>query len=177
MFWQYRQWSAEELAQLDGFLTNFDKELRALLVELTLEANYRLLCEKIGTCVHPSLVERKKSTDFKQLAEEGYGERFVIFQNHRVDVATLKLLSYVLSVVKINSLKFSNNNLIEDELKAVGALISKDGKHVSYGRVRDDAVLRMEPTISLSAAAAVLFRYGTTAAKPKQSDPAVLCIG
>jgi len=81
------------------------------LIELTLEANYRLLCEKVGMCVHPSLVERKKNAEFKQLAEEGYGERFAIFLNHRIDLATVKLLSYVLSIVKVNSLKFSNNNL------------------------------------------------------------------
>ena len=127
LFWQYKQWSPEELTQLDGFLTNFDKELRALLLEPTLEGNYRLLCEKVGTCIHPSLVERKKNQEFKQLAEDGYGEKYAIFLNHRVDVATLKLLSYVLPIVKVNSLKFSNNSLSEDELKAVAALINKDG--------------------------------------------------
>lgn len=64
--------------------------------------------------MHPSLAERKKNLEFKQLSEEGYGERFAIFLNHRLDVATTKLLAYVLSIVKVNSLKFSNNNFTED---------------------------------------------------------------
>ena len=72
------------------------------------------------------MLERKKNAEFKQLAEEGYGEKFVIFLNHRIDVATIKLLSYALSIVKINSLKFSNNSFTEDELKAIAALVAKD---------------------------------------------------
>jgi hypothetical protein len=53
----------------------------------------------------------------------------VIFLNHKVDSVTLKLLGFLLGVVKVNTLKFSNNSLTEDELKCLITLLGKEGKN------------------------------------------------
>lgn len=44
--------------------------------------------------------------------------------NHKIDIVTIKLFAFLLSVHKINSLKFSNNNL-EEEFEEVKKLIEK----------------------------------------------------
>jgi hypothetical protein len=169
IFWQHKSYTPEELNQIDTFLTTFDKELKTFLIEPTLEVNYRILCEKIGLCVHPSLVERKRTSDFKNLTEEGYGERFAIFLNHRIDVATIKLLGFLLNIVKINTLKFSNNNLNEEELRALGALIAKDGKIIFNCRICIGNIFLVESTVNISSAYPTSIRYRTAETHPYQS--------
>ena len=57
---------------------------------------------------------------------EEYGERYVLFTNHKIDLLTFKLLSYVLPLEKLSTMKLSNNNLSAEELKCVQNIVGKD---------------------------------------------------
>lgn len=66
----------------------------------------------MGTDVHPCLTHREKSeSQFPKLKSTDYGERYVVFLNHKIDAVTLKVLTFLTSHYKINTIKFSSNDL------------------------------------------------------------------
>lgn len=66
----------------------------------------------MGLNAHPSLSRRiNEASQFPALKNNDYGERYAIFLNHKIDLATLKLFAFFISVYKLQSLKISNNNL------------------------------------------------------------------
>lgn len=44
-----------------------------------------------------------------------YGEKFVVVLNTKLDLVTIKIVGWLMGVVKVNSVKFSNNALVEKE--------------------------------------------------------------
>ncbi len=66
----------------------------------------------MGLNVHPSL--RRKSGEVSQypsLKNNDYGEKYAVFLNHKIDMGTLKLFGFLISLYKLQSIKISNNNL------------------------------------------------------------------
>lgn len=47
--------------------------------------------------------------------------------NHKIDIVSLKVLAFLLSVFKINSLKLCRNSL-ESEAEEIKKILEKDGK-------------------------------------------------
>ena len=85
-----------------------------------------MLCQKIGYNVHPCLV-KKEAGQYPALKNTDYGEKYVSILNAKVDLVTLKLLGFLMSQLKLNSLKMSNNALTEAEADEVKRILEKDG--------------------------------------------------
>lgn len=95
------------------------------MLERSLEENYEVLAEKMGLNAHPSLSRRvTEASQFPALKNNDYGERYAIFLNHKLDLATLKLFGFLISTYRLQSLKISNNNL-EHEAEEVKKILDK----------------------------------------------------
>lgn len=83
------------------------------------------MAEKMGINAHPSLSRKaNEASQFPALKNNDYGERYAIFLNHKIDLATLRLFAFLISVFKLQSLKISNNNL-EHEAEEVKKILDK----------------------------------------------------
>lgn len=79
----------------------------------------------MGLNAHPSL--RRKAAEVSQfpaLKNNDYGEKYAVFLNHKIDVATLKLFGFLISTYKLHSIKISNNNL-ENEAEEMKKILDK----------------------------------------------------
>ena len=84
----------------------------------------------MGCEVHPCLVLGQGEGSFPALKNNDYGEKFAVFLSHKIDIVTLKLFGFLVSVLKINSVKFSNNNLCIEEVGEIRKILQKDGKYM-----------------------------------------------
>ena len=71
-----------------------------------------MLAQKMGTDVHPCLAYKaKQESNYPKLKNTDYGEKYIVFLNHKIDAVTLKLLTFLTTHYKINTIKFSSNDL------------------------------------------------------------------
>ena len=80
--------------------------------------------------MHPSLAKRgSEPSQYPSLKNNDYGERYAVFLNHRIDLVTLRLFSWLISQQRIHSLKLSSNSL-EHEADEVRRLLEKEGTSI-----------------------------------------------
>lgn len=66
----------------------------------------------MGIDVHPCLAYKpKQESNYPKLKSTDYGEKYIVFLNHKIDAVTLKLLTFLTTNYKINTIKFSSNDL------------------------------------------------------------------
>jgi hypothetical protein len=79
----------------------------------------------MGLNTHPSLSRKiSEASQFPALKNNDYGEKYAVFLNHRIDLATLKLFGFLISTFKLHSLKISNNDL-ENEVDEIRKILEK----------------------------------------------------
>ncbi len=66
----------------------------------------------MGINAHPSLKRKGvEVSQFPALKNNDYGDKYAVFLNHKIDIATLKLFGFLITTYKLQSIKISNNNL------------------------------------------------------------------
>jgi|GWRWMinimDraft_12_1066020.scaffolds.fasta_scaffold111987_2 hypothetical protein len=66
----------------------------------------------MGLNAHPSMKRKTgEVSQFPALKNNDYGDKYAVFLNHKIDIATLKLFGFLITTYKLQSIKISNNNL------------------------------------------------------------------
>ncbi|KAM3127588.1 hypothetical protein pb186bvf_020293 [Paramecium bursaria] len=134
-FYQYIEYTPEQIDQINNFLNYFRPELTNLL-KTNIYDNMAVLCQQIGVHLHPSFQKPNKFdevADFDENAkfrnqEDGDVEQkdptMIQIVSIKLDVCTLKLFDYCLQQSGITILKFCNNQFPQHIQSLLGQVIA-----------------------------------------------------
>ncbi|CAD8080635.1 unnamed protein product [Paramecium primaurelia] len=134
LFYEYIDYSNEQMEQLNEYLNYFKPELSAMMKNNIFD-NMEILCQTIGIARHPSFIlptqmidlnDFDENTKFRN-PEELDGDQvpqMIQINSIKIDLFTLRLLDYCAGVSGLTTIKMSNNGLTARQYQQIAGIIN-----------------------------------------------------
>ncbi|CAK87477.1 unnamed protein product (macronuclear) [Paramecium tetraurelia] len=134
LFYEYIDYSNEQMEQLNEYLNYFKPELSAIMKNNIFE-NMELLSQTIRIAIHPSFIKPNQIIDLNDFDENtkfrnpedldgDQVPQMIQINSIKIDLYTLKLLDYCAGISGLTTIKLSNNSLTSRQYQQLAAIIN-----------------------------------------------------